>query len=280
MRNPCESIPVFALVVSLLGCGGGGGGGSGSGSPAPAAGTGQGFTLQASVNRQNYPIEVYVPSSYAAGAASYPVIYALDGDANFSVTATGQPQSRFELFKSILARRGTNAILVGIGNSARRQEDYNFPGAGPYHDFLVRELIPAIDSRFRTDARTRVLTGLSTSGNLALSALFLEAPGNLAFTHFVSIEGAFHQQLATLVQMEQQMYDALPGKQLPVTVVLARSTGDASLGSTNAAFVSQMHSLLGGRNYVGLTLLETTFAAGHAATDGPAFEDAVARFFP
>lgn len=226
-------------------------------------------TVKSSINGVSYPITIFIPAAYETGADAFPTIYALDGDAT-----NGQPDTRFMNLRSILLKRGTKALLIGIGNTARRQEDYNFPGADAYHAFLAKDLIPFVESRYRTDPKMRMLTGLSTSGNLAATALFLEAPDNLIFSHFISIEAAFWQQEAQNYQLEQKMFDALAGRPLPVTLILAHCGSNC-----NGPYVKEMYQRLADRHYVGLQLIETEFAASHVGTDMPAFEDAIARIF-
>jgi enterochelin esterase-like enzyme len=257
---------VCALLVllPLSGCGGGGDGASAQ----PV-----GRVLSASVISSHtgyaYNIDIYLPASFDTGSASYPTICVLDGDSRFVGTDT-----RFTNFKSILQRRGTNAILIGIGGTERRQTDYNFPGAYAYHDFIALELIPYVESRFRSDPNKRMLSGLSTSGTFAATALFIEAPNQLVFSYFLSAEGAFWQQLSLVQDLEQQMFVALAGKSLPVTLILARSTG---VGPTNTTYVHDLYERMAARHYVGLTLLETAFPYSHAEMDDPSFEDAIAR---
>lgn len=264
-----------ALVILLSGCGGSG---EGEAAPQPPAATPPPTTgrvvsdvVSSSTTGYAYKISIYLPPSYETGSASYPTIYVLDGDARFVGSDT-----RADSFISILQRRGTNAILIGIGGTERRQTDYNFPGAYAYHDFLTLELIPFVEARFRTDPKKRMLSGLSTSGTFAATALFLEAPNKLAFSYFLSAEGAFWQQLGTVQSLEQEMFDAVAGNDLPVTLILARSS--ASTG-TNARYVSDLYFRISGRSYAGLRLLETVFPFGHAEMDNPAFEDAIARIF-
>jgi hypothetical protein len=201
----------WALVLVMSSCGGGGGGGGGGGAmlpiaavpatappaepppappaaepppptepappptepappaeqPPPATSRVVSDTITSAKTGATYPIDIYLPASYDGGSASYPVIYAMDGDAIFN-----PPGSRFANFKDILDKRGTQAILVGIGGSARREQDYTLPGARPYHDFLTLELVPFIETRYRADVKKRLLTGLSLSGSMAGIALF------------------------------------------------------------------------------------------------------------
>jgi len=262
-------------MILLSGCGGSGEGEATpqppAATPPPATGRVVSAVVSSSTTGYTYNISIYVPPSYETGSASYPTIYVLDGDARFVGADT-----RMDSFTGILQRRGTNAILIGIGGTARRQTDFNFPGAYAYHDFLTLELIPFVEARFRTDPKKRMLSGLSTSGTFAATALFLEAPNKLSFTYFLSAEGAFWQQLGTVQSLEQGMFDAVAGNDLPVTLILARSSRSAG---TNAQYVADLYLRISGRSYAGLQLLETVFPFGHTEMDSPAFEDAIARIF-
>ena len=282
LRRALAVIGSCVIVAAMSACGGGGDGGGGGGGlpilppatggapaqPAPST-TGRVVleSIRSSSTGATYAISIFIPDAYDTGAEALPSIYALDGDAT-----NGLPDTRFTNLKNILLRRGTKAMLIGIGGTSRRQEDYNFPGANAYHDFLTKELIPFVESKYRMDPKKRMLTGLSTSGNLAATALFLEAPDKLVFSYFISIEAAFWQQQAQNYELEQKMFDALAGRPLPVTLILAHCASNC-----NQVDVKAMYQRMAGRGYVGLQLIETQFSASHVGTDVLAFEDAIAR---
>lgn len=275
------------LLVLLAACGGGGGGGGGGGlpvlppvtgqpsdppqNPPPAAGVGRvvAHGLQSMQVGSEYALEVYLPPSYGTGSTRYPTIYVLDGDAKFTGTET-----RFQTFRQSLERLRAEAILIGIGGTARRQTDYNFPGANAYHRFLTLELVPFIESTYRADPKMRMLTGLSTSGNLAASALFLEGPDKLVFSYFLSFEAAFWQQRDELYALEKAMFDAMGDKSLPVTLILAHGYDNSG---SNAPYVNAMYERIAASRYKGLTLIKSGFQQSHVGTDQPAFEDSIRR---
>jgi predicted alpha/beta superfamily hydrolase len=286
LRRVLAALGVCVVLAGVSACGGGGGGGGGGGAvlpivalppaavaptqPAPSAnGRMVSEVVTSSSTGVAYPINIFIPASYDAGSDAFPTIYALDGDATNGLTDT-----RFTNLSKVLLKQNTKALLIGIGNTARRQEDYNFPGATAYHNFLVKDLVPFIESKYRADPKKRMLTGLSTSGNLAATALFLEAPDNLVFTYFVSIEAAFWQQSAQNYTLEQQMFDSLAGRPLPVTLILAHCEN-----SCNKDYVQAMYQRMAARGYTGLQLLETSFNSTHVGTDVLAFEDAIVRIF-
>ena len=145
-------------------------------------------TVWSAALKEKRPILVYTPPSYSDTSftpRSYPVLYLLDGDAHFhSVTALIQ----------ILAT-GVNGtfvvpemIVVAIPNTNRMRDltpsaasvDLNgaptkaFDGTGGmpgFFQFIKSELIPHIDSTFRT-APYRMLIGHSLGGLAAIDAIY------------------------------------------------------------------------------------------------------------
>jgi len=276
---------LFVMALALAGCGGGGGGAPSTG-PAPTEPVGRvvNSTVQSVQVGASYQIKVFLPQSYdASSTTTYPVIYATEGDAPFGVpsgsgSAGGLVPSRFDTFKEAMQRRGTQAILVGIGGTDRRATDFLLPGAIKYLDFIVKELVPAIEAQYRVNPQKRALSGLSHGGYFVNAALFTEGmAGTLHFSHYLSTEsstgGSFGP--AALYAFEQQLYDS--GKPLPVTLHL----GAAAPGFiTNNELVVGLYDRMLARNYSGLTLVKAVFNTTHVGADVPAFEDALVRFFP
>ena len=252
-----------ALVTLLAACGGGG---SDEAQPEPV-GSVTTALIRSAQTGYTYELQIYLPASYASGNTNYPVIYATDGDARYP------PENRFSNFKKILQRRGTDAILVGIGGTAVRSNDFVLPGARLYHAFITQELIPFTEARFRADPARRMLSGLSLGGSFVATALFLEAPAALQFSHFISAEGSFWQQ--SFLEQEQQFSATQGDRPMPATLILARS----AYPNTNNLAVSALYQRMLARHYTGLRLVETAFEADHVGMDNPSFEDAVKRIF-
>ncbi len=243
-----------------------------------------------------YKLYIYLPASYEMGTATYPVIYATDGDSAFP------PEGRFVNFTKILQRRGIDAILVGIGGTERRSKDYVLPGAKAYHGFITQELIPFVESHFRADPKRRILSGVSLGGSFVVTSLFLEAPDTLFFSHYISAEGSFFQP--SFVAQEQNFSSTIGSKSVPATLILARGSVSnkvqqqqfsTAIGTksnlamanlarayneaTNSAEVDSLYRRMLSRHYVDLILIESSFATDHIGTDNPSFEDAVVRIF-
>lgn len=279
-----------ALLTALAGCGGGGGGGGGvpllpvvpappppdGGTPpppppppAPGVGRSERFDLGARANGASYPIDVYVPP--ANGEQRFPTIYITDADAVYV-----QGQTRFQNFRSLLTAAGKQAILVGIGNTARRGVDYDLPGAQQYHEFLVKELVPLVETRYRADPAARMLSGLSLGGSFVVIAMLLEAlEGSLSFSHFLSSDGAFHSTYGSAIDvLEERVYARRAETGIPATLYLTHG----SEAPSNQQAVQNFGLRLRARNYPQLNLITAGFPAGHLGMDPLAFDAALRRF--
>lgn len=289
LRGTCVLCVVFALTAC-------GGAADVRNSPQDEARSVTLARIDSAQTGATYPIFVYLPASYDSGSTTYPVIYATDGD------ATIPPENRFVNFARILQRRQIDAILVGIGGTARRKKDFLLPGAIAYHAFLTQELIPFIESHFRADPRQRILSGISFGGSFVVTALFLEAPKTLSFSHFISVEGSFWQR--SFLAQEQEFTETIGTKSIPATLILARGApgptefpqlrgggGSTSMSgaldlsrgfnpdNTNDVEVKAFYQRMMNRHYDGLTLIEKDYNTGHIETDNPSFDDAMARIF-
>lgn len=290
----------WAFALAVVSCGGGGGGGGGAAlpvlpvapatpaappaappaepvaepaQPSTAPGRVVSDTITSAKTGATYPLQIYLPASYDTGSTAYPVIYAMDGDAIFN-----PPGTRFDNFRQTLDTRHTQAVMVGIGGTSRRETDYLLPGARSYHDFLTQELVPFIEAKYRADTKKRMLTGLSLSGSMAGVALLLEgASGTLTFSYFLSFEGSFDSQTDQNNDLEQKMFDALAGKPLPATLMLTRCDNPRECNFGN---VDDMYKRLLARAYPQFVVTETTYSTIHVATDIPSFNDAVAKLLP
>jgi hypothetical protein len=228
-----------------------------------------------------YAIEIFLPASYATGTASYPVIYATEGDAPYGMSSGSGSvllaASRFNAFKEAMQRRNTQAILVGIGGTARRNADFLPPGATAYTNFITKELAPYIESRYRADPKRRALSGLSHGGYYVVLALILEAAsGAPSFSHYLSTESSAGEHpggIADFLQLERQELDAAGPKPLPVTLFITGAPG------FNLARADAIYQQMASHQHPGLTLLRAQYNTSHVGADLPAFEEALQRFF-
>lgn len=143
-------------------------------------------TLTADANGRTYNLYVKLPPGYADAANKdrrYPVIYLTDGDYTFQV-ASGVTRLAHN------AKKMRHAILVGLptalgedGMVSRRRDltpwvNEAMPGPNgggkAYVDFIKDQVLPLIDSSYRTEPTQRTFVGQSYGGLLGLWVLFTE----------------------------------------------------------------------------------------------------------
>lgn len=144
-----------------------------------------------STSGRDYQISVALPADYAGSTNNYPVLYAVDANGQFGMVvetvrllniADPDPQV-------------PELIVVGIGYPVGGRQTGTGPyrvfdltaaenaiftaergrlagGASDYLRFIERELVPDIDSRYRTIPSDRAFYGHSAGGHFALYALF------------------------------------------------------------------------------------------------------------
>jgi predicted alpha/beta superfamily hydrolase len=120
-------------------------------------------------------ILVSVPDGYYSNEKRYPVLYVLDGDIAFGMAASIARYLQ-------IGENVPELIVVGIGYGSitksaakKRLRDYRpatTGGAENFLNFLNDQLIPYIDSKYRTIPDDRIVNGYSIGGLFALYTLF------------------------------------------------------------------------------------------------------------
>jgi predicted alpha/beta superfamily hydrolase len=145
---------------------------------------GETVSVQSEILEEPRTVYVSLPASYSQSERSYPVLYLLDAEWHFPVVAS---QVRYLSDCSASDIIAPELIVVGLEN-VDRDRDYTpthvpeykgmeFPtsgGAARFRRFLTEELIPWIDSTYRTVPH-RVLGGWSFGGLFTIDSL-LEGP--------------------------------------------------------------------------------------------------------
>ena len=183
---------LILLLAALLGAGAG---------AARAAPAGQ-FVELPRVASKNLPepahVTIWLPPGYAKGKARYPVIYMHDGQNLFFPKLSGYNKvwaADKAMLKLIAGGETKGAIIVGVWHQQARAAQYfpqaiyatlpaglraeadRFAGRPVYSDgylrFLVEELKPLIDRRYRTlkDAPNTMVAGSSMGGLISLAAI-------------------------------------------------------------------------------------------------------------
>jgi predicted alpha/beta superfamily hydrolase len=156
-------------------------------SPTAVAGTGlqtlRDFYSPQLDNRRD--ILIRLPPSYARSGHRFPVLYLQDGQNLFDSATSYAGDWGLQRVVAAAARRGIEAIMVGIANMGIERLDEYSPfvdpeaggGAGDrYLDFVLQTLKPAIDREFRTrpEPTHTGIVGSSMGALLSLYAFFRE----------------------------------------------------------------------------------------------------------
>lgn len=183
----------------------------------PARSTAEQFTLTSKILEEPRTISVRLPGSYQTTERRYPVVYLTDGEAHLGHTAATI---------EFLSREGRmpEAITVAVTNTDRQRDltptkVADRPGvtggADRFLEFFEKELIPAIDSRYRT-APYRVFGGHSLGGLFALHGLFTRPK---LFDAWISVSPAFQWDDRYLFRRAGEFFDKAP-KDFATTVII------------------------------------------------------------
>ena len=223
-------------------------------------------TVWSAALKEKRPILVYTPPSYTDTSftpRSYPVLYLLDGDAHFhSVTALIQ----------ILAT-GVNGtfvvpemIVVAIPNTNRMRDltptaatfdpegspTKAFGGGGgmpAFFQFIKSELIPHIDSTFRT-APYRMFVGHSLGGLAAIDAIYTMPE---TFNSYVAIDPSLWWDRRLLLKQAKAFFNRPQPAGRTLYVAQANTLGaDDSLPNGHFNAIVQFNRILDTYNTSGI----------------------------
>ncbi len=133
---------------------------------------------------------IKLPKGYSDTDESYPVIYRLDGDLDLHIETVGVINRLANMEESM-----PDMIIVSIENTDRNRDMMptktsffkSEPGAENFKDFIENELIPHINSSYRTTNKN-LLCGQSLSAVFTLY-YFLTTPDS--FDSFIACSGGF-----------------------------------------------------------------------------------------
>lgn len=125
------------------------------------------LTVQSKILNMERKYAIYLPPDYETSSRSYPVLYLLHGagDDQTGWVQFGEVQNITD--KAIAAGTATPMIIVmPDANTGRRGYANNATGTWLYEDFFFKELMPAVEKKYRIKAekRFRAVAGLSMGG--------------------------------------------------------------------------------------------------------------------
>ena len=219
------------------------------------------FSIYSTSVSDSFKISVSVPDSYLENQENYPVLYTLDGDISFEMVTS---IARYlEVGDNI-----PEFIIVGIGygslekNSGNnRQRDYsptavgndnNTGGADNFLSFLKNELIPFIDSNYRTEKTNRTIYGYSLAGLFCFYNLFTQPD---LFDNYIIGSAYLNWDNKVIFDIEKQ--SAIRTTDISANVFI--SVGNDEDDETYFNPVDEMVSALQNRNYKSLNIYTMVF---------------------
>ena len=153
---------------------------------------GQREVIRSKILNEDREILIHLPENYNNSDKTYPVLYRLDGSL-ILLTETFVIVNRLTYSYEITPEM----IIVAIKNTERDRDMWpvntkyypepRVPGAENFLSFIRDELLPYIDSNYRTSNES-IICGQSLSSVFVLNT-FLQEPG--LFDSYIAISGAF-----------------------------------------------------------------------------------------
>ncbi|GMU51916.1 MAG: hypothetical protein AMXMBFR33_10620 [Candidatus Xenobia bacterium] len=125
--------------------------------------------IDSAILKEKRPYRVFLPRGYDQHAdRRYPVLYLHDGQNVFEVGPFGSWHATRAVEETARRAEARELIVVGVDNTPNRLRDYISPDDGGradlYASFLIQELMPLINEKYRT------LPGPANTGTLGSSA--------------------------------------------------------------------------------------------------------------
>lgn len=197
---------------------------------------GTSLSFESAIMGEARTINVMLPAAYASsGDKAWPVLYVIDG-------GVGQDLVHIAALANLGGLSGmySDMIVVGIETRDRRHElttptdraDYRkqFPtlgGAAKFRAHIAQEIIPFIESQYRTSDR-RVVIGESLAA-FWITDTFLNAPG--LFTDHIAISPSLWWDEMALAKAAPQLLAALPKGARSLYLTVANEGGDHRKGN-------------------------------------------------
>ncbi len=131
--------------------------------PNTKKGTTETLTIYSSYTNRTYTVRVYLPYNYNLSEESFPTVYFNDGDEYLTL---GEAKN---IFDNLIDSSLTPSIIGVFVVPTNRNDEYAFALKESYTNFVVKELVPYIDSKYRTikSANKRAIIGTSLGGNIS-----------------------------------------------------------------------------------------------------------------
>jgi len=247
-------------------------------------------TMYSSYVRDTFTVFQSIPSSYNKDSAKkYPLIIMLDANAFYEpLLAT----LKFSTFIGDI----DESFITGIGYKdfptmdSLRNRDYTYPtaiaeyemsvsgGADKFKNFIDKELLPDIESKYKIDTGKVILCGHSLGGYFVLYYMLKSvAENNFSVTNFVSASPSLHYNNRYLFGMEDSV--AKMQKHLHAKLYISMGSHDMD-DKTVQNILGSFSSQLQNHHYTGLQLQAAEYTNfGHIDAALPGFSKGLAYVF-
>lgn len=211
------------------------------------------INFQSKITNSEYKLYINLPDSYESDPKkTYPIYYALDGYRTFDVTTRIHKGIWNDGFAPEMIIVGINYSGSKANPNLNRSRDLtptsieriaSSGGASKFLKFLNSELIPFIDSHYRSDKTNRTLAGTSFAGLFTHYTLFTKPT---LFNKYIINNPTFWWDNDYSYKLEEEFYKN--NKTLNAKVIFISGEFDA------VEKVEQMVEQIKGRNYHNLAL--------------------------
>jgi len=202
-----------------------------------------------------FHVMVSVPDGYYSSDKRYPVLYVLDGDVAFGMAAS---IARYlQIGENI-----PELIIVGIGYGAldksageKRRRDYRPTKTGDaenFLNFLGGQLIPYIDSKYRSIPDDRIINGYSIGGLFAMYTLFTKPE---TFNRYIIGSPYLVWDNYSIFNYEENSPDKISEMKISVFISVGSEESDEKYFDPIDKLVTQIQE----RNYSGFKLEAKVF---------------------
>lgn len=235
--------------------------------------------LPSTFTKTRYHIFVRLPKDYNEDAhKSYPVVYHLDGNVyHHSISAAVNKLSRRKEIPF-------EPIVIGIGYEnayvmdSLRTRDYTFlasrkdsipisGGGDLFYNFIRLELMPHIDSIYRTDISNRTIMGHSLGGYFALYAMSRDDK-ELLFNNFIAASPSIYYQEDFVTRFQKDLKESRSSGKVFISI------GELELDKNSRRDFEQLSTVLSkyGQNKVKFKEYKNL---EHLGTANPSFQDGI-----
>lgn len=165
-------------------------------------------------------IRVYLPPGYAATTRSYPLLLVHDGLDYLNLARMNN------VLDHVIAQKKTEPLIAVFVPAVRREEEYAGALQEKFSSFIIDEVLPFIDRRFRTatDPAFRATMGASNGGNISLWLGFTYPQ---QFGHVIAQSSYIQSSLLSGFQNEPNrpltLYLDLGAYDIPLLLTLVRT---------------------------------------------------------